>query len=208
MFFSKEFSVVQNNIINLITVEDRPMTARELANASNVTYQTIKNHLMPLLAKGIIIEAGKGGANNNAMRYELGKSEDKLIQIVWKDETITVAQMMMDYASGKTPVAELPSTARGVVRMFAKLYKKCADTLDDPNQIITIGQMKTYQAEIAGLRNSFRSMIKTLDSMLEDSRIWDPRIIVSELMIKDESMSTEKARSIYNNIITVIGDGK
>lgn len=196
-------SLVQNNILSLLMANDDPMTMSEMARRLNVTFQTVSNHMHALRAQSLVVESHRVG---NAMKYKLGDPSSSLLQIVWNDETIPVAQMMKDYASGKSPVADLPNVARGVVRMFARLYLKCAENLDDPNKTITIGQMKTYQAEIVGLRNSLRSMLKTFDSMLDNTKLWDPREIVTELMIRDEEMDPQMAKRIYSNIINTIGD--
>lgn len=196
-------SLVQNNIISLLMAEDRPMTMSEMHRALNVTFQTISNHMHELRAQSLVVESHRVG---NAMKYKLGDPSSSLIQIIWKDETITVAKMMRDYASGASPVGELTGVAGEVVRILANMYLLCANNLDDASKAITIGQMKKYQSFVATRRRTLRTMLQTLDSMLDNPRLWDPRDIVTELMIKDEEMDSETARSIAGNIISALED--
>lgn len=191
-------SLIQNNILAIMTHEDKAMTKREIANSLGLAYQTVNNHMIGLEAKNYVVEAGRIA---NAMRYKLGDHASGLIHIFWRGEERPLVQIVKEFASGEPPVANLSQFSRELLNIFAIMYRISADTLDpDDPKPINIAQTKELQSRIAKRRDTIKQLLATYESLLDNDRLWDPRNLPTELIIKDEAMSLTTARDYAQNI--------
>lgn len=196
----KDLSLVQNNIIALLTTRDKPLKISEMAGEFNCSYQTISNNLKLLVIKEIVVEAGK---DKNAMRYMLGNPEDNLTSFAWRGKEQGLTAVLRHYAAGETdpPVGKLNLYAREIIFNLAQLLNLCADAIDPENpRPVTIANLKDIQARFSQRRASLKQIIETYDSLLNNLSLWDPREVVRELVIRDTDMPIETARSIHQNI--------
>lgn len=198
-------SMVQNSILSLLMAQDRPMTMTEIRKTLNVSFQTVSNHMTKLRDQEYVIEAGRIG---NAMRYKLGDPASALIQINWDGQDTPIETLMKQFANDNAPVEGLKDGHIAILIMFAKMYLMCADDIDDSVSKpvpVSIAQMKRFQAFISRRRNETKLLLRTYESMLNNDKLWDPRQIVTELIIKSEEMDPEIARSIAQNVNERLG---
>ena len=197
MYHSKNFSLVQNNIINYMMHEDRPVTVSQMAKALNVTYQTVANHLPELKSRQVVIENGKRG---NAMTYILGNPKDALIAITWQAQETTIIDLLSKIASGETPVAK-NSFGREILYLLNQMLRLATDHVDDDNpKPLTIATLKEIQSRFAQRRNIVKQLAQTYESILDNPELWEPQALIKAFVVRDENFSIERSRAITENV--------
>lgn len=198
MSINKNLSMTQNQILAVMTSTDRPMTMAELAKEIGCTFQTISNNMHKLKALNLIVESHRIG---NAMKWKLGDPASSLMHITWGGEEQTIAELMRKYADENTPVGNLSQHSKAILLMFAEMYLICADSMDaDYPKVIPLAVVKQMQALTHKRRAAIRLLLETYDSLVDNDKLWDPKELPVELIIKDEEIDLPMARSIAQNI--------
>jgi hypothetical protein len=192
-------------IKDVVDASEKPLTTGEIANALNLTTQTIRNHINTAIEMGFIklsnVRYGK------AFLYESAIRKQSILPVVRKGEELVILRDVLinltDDEARKRWFFNVSNPYTIIAAVIQKLFIRAAGALDEDSPTpVALSDLKQFKQVLTQQRAFMQEAINSIDSLLNQSELWNPKEMPKSLLINDdELMDSAHLRSILDRVI-------